>query len=36
MKINKCVAWVNTKGNESLDSQMSFYTEAANVTYNLL
>lgn len=31
MTTNKCVAWVNTKGIESLDSQMSFYTEAANV-----
>ena len=31
MKMKKCVAWVDTKSIESLDSQMSFYTEAANV-----
>lgn len=30
-KNNLCVAWVDTKSIESLDSQMSFYNEAADV-----
>ena len=30
MRKNTCVAWINSKSIESLNSQMSFYTEAAN------
>lgn len=31
MRKNTCVAWINSKSIESLNSQMSFYAEAANV-----